>query len=110
VVSLTLYAKWKAVKPDEPRITKQPVGDKVDKRERLTLTIKATAKGKLTYQWYRGSSPKGKNAKRINGAKGTKYKVPTSKRGVLYYHCVVTNTENGQKATKTSKIVKITVR
>ncbi len=67
--------------------------------------------GELSYQWYSGASEDEMEA--IPGATERTYVPDTSKAGVTYYYCVVTNTNEaapGEKtAQKTSETAKITV-
>jgi len=104
----------------KPRIKKQPIGKKVKRKAKYILRIKATAaaikKGsnKLLYQWYRNKKKRIKGGKKIAKATKTRYKVPTGKKGTLYYYCIVTNTDNQAAVKKTAKatsrVVKITVK
>lgn len=98
-----------------PKIITQPKAPKkVKQKAKMTLIVKAKAKGKLSYQWYSNKKRSPKGGKKISKATKASYKVPTKKKGTVYYYCVVTNKDNqatGKKtATATSKIVKVVVK
>lgn len=111
VVSVTVK-RAQAVKPS---IKKQPKGKSLRQKAKYTLTITAKATpGNLTFQWYR-SSKQNSGFKKVSGAVGRKasYRVPTNKKGMVYYRCVVTNTDRNATKTQnkaTSKTAKVTVK
>ena len=80
-----------------------------------TLRVTATVSiGTLSYQWYCNTRLSTTGGTLINGATNAVYSAPTDKDGVIYYYCVVTNTDNraiGNKtASKASRVAKVTVR
>ncbi|MCL2013601.1 MAG: Ig-like domain-containing protein [Oscillospiraceae bacterium] len=97
-----------------PKISKQPKGKTIKRRALHTLQVTARANpGVLSYQWFRSSKQK-TGFKKISGAAGKsiRYRVPSSKRGTVYYRVVVTNTDanSTKRTTTTSKTVKVRVR
>ncbi|MCL2081972.1 MAG: hypothetical protein FWH04_01875 [Oscillospiraceae bacterium] len=119
--SYTLYSQpvtvnvAQAAKTSKPKITKQPKKKHTVKRnKRLTLKIKSAKPnlGKLSYQWYSSKKKTGK-FKAVKKAKTASYKPPTTKKGTLYYYCMVTNTDKhavNKKATRKSRVFRIKVK
>ena len=114
--AITVYAHW-TVRTDAqiPVISKQPATVKCNVGGNAVLAISANApdNGALSYQWYKNSTARIKNATSIDGATESSYTADTSAVGTTYYFCVVTNTNeavNGTKtATATSNIVAVEV-
>ena len=91
-----------------PVISKQPKSKKLKKKAKYILSVTAKVKsGKLSYQWQK-STKKNKGFKNIAGAASKKrtYKVPTKKKGTIYYRCIITNTDKNAITTKSKKISK----
>ena len=63
------------------------------------LTVKASANGTLSYQWYQNTVDSNENGQIITGAAEDTY-IPeitaTDKTKITYYYCVVTNTNGGR--------------
>jgi len=114
IVKVTVNALANAA---QPVIDTQPVGDEVDQREPVTLTVEASipdnGPGTLTYQWYRSVDNSFIGGFAMNNATGDSLNVPTSGTGDFYYYVIVTNTDDNAPgittATVTSNIVKVTV-
>ncbi len=90
-----------------PAIQTQPRSKKIKKNRPLTLKVRASASGKISYQWYKSKTKKGKG-KKIRGATKKNYKAPAKKKGTMYYYCVITNTDRNAAGKKSAK--KITKR
>jgi hypothetical protein len=78
----------------KPCFTLQPAGAVVNSGESVTLSVRASGSGSISYQWY--SSTNGTSGKMIKGAKGTDYKLTTkasSATTTTYYYCVITVTD-----------------
>ena len=117
VDAITVYAHW-IVRVDAvaPVITTQPAGASYtagDAVKALTVAASAADGGSLSYQWYKNTAAKIKNAVAIEGATSASYVPDTATAGTMYYFCVVTNTNkevNGTTtAVTTSDIVGVTV-
>ena len=114
--SITVYAHW-IVRVDAaaPVISRQPadVDCAVGAAKELTVTAAVTDNGTLSYQWYKNTTKRIKNAVAIENATAAAYVPDTSAAGTTYYFCVVTNTNadvNGTKtAATTSDIVTVNV-
>jgi uncharacterized protein (TIGR02145 family) len=96
--------------PVVPEITKQPQHGIVSMDANHTLSVAASVNdgGILSYQWYYWI-PGTPDNKKIEGATGSSYKVPTGTVGEVYYHAVATNTKNSKtvEATSFMAIVKV---
>lgn len=106
------FKLYNAVKPI---ISQQPKNKNVKRKETLTLRVMATTEyGKLSYQWYSNKKKKNKGGKIISKATKAAYKVPTKNKSIIYYYCIVTNTDisvTGKiKATAVSNAAKVTVK
>lgn len=91
-----------------PVISKQPKSKKLKKKAKYTVSVTAkVGSGTLSYQWQK-STKKNKGFKNIAGAASKKrtYKVPTKKKGTIYYRCIITNTDKNAITTKSKKISK----
>ena len=77
----------------------------------VTAFLEMSSPGVLSYQWYGGASEDEMTA--IDGATESTYQPDTSKAGVTYYYCIVTNTNEAAPGNKTaqkiSETAKITV-
>lgn len=103
--SITVYAHWTERNDAQiPVISKQPAAVKCKTGENATLNVRASVSdnGSLSYQWYRNSAAKIKNAIPIEGATENRYTADTSAVGTTYYFCVVTNTNEAVNGTKTA--------
>lgn len=116
VDAITVYAHWTERNDAQiPAINEQPEAVKCKTGENATLNVRASVSdnGSLSYQWYRNSAAKIRNAIPIEGATENRYTADTSAVGTTYYFCVVTNTNdavNGiRTATVTSDIVAVEV-
>lgn len=96
----------------EPTITKEPkdaeykTGDTVQ-----PLIVEATVSdgGTLSYQWYRNTADNTEDGTAVENAASASYTPVIAEEGITYYYCIVTNTKGGKKATKASRVAKITV-
>jgi len=97
-----------------PKITTQPANTSVNAGQAVILTVVATGSGELTYQWYSNTNSSTKKGTIIPDATSSTYTVPTATASMLFYYCIVTNTDdtvNGTPtATTTSKAAKVTVK
>lgn len=76
-----------------PSITTQPAAySVVEPKASFELSVVATAKGTLTYQWYSNTTNSSTGGKSISGATESKYTVPTATVGTYYYYCIIKNT------------------
>lgn len=117
---ITVYAQWKPANAAIPKITAQPKKKTLKRTSKYTLTVNAKAaalqkrSSKLTYQWYSNKNNRTKGGKKVRKATAASFKVPTTKKGTMYYYCVITNRDNkaaGKKtATVTSKVAKIIIK
>lgn len=105
--AITVYAHW-TVRTDAqtPVINKQPATVKCYVGGNAALAINANVldDGTLSYQWYKNSTGRIKNATPIDGATDSSYTADTSVVGTAYYFCVVTNTNEAVNGTKTAKV------
>ena len=98
-----------------PKILSQPVsGSAIKGRPAAALSVKVgvVANGKLSYQWYSNSACTASGAKALTGAVSATYSPLTTKVGVTYYYCKVTNTVSGsvaRSASTTTGIVSVAV-
>lgn len=76
---------------------------------RLTVAATASDGGVLSYQWY--LSPTGANSggTAIPGATEPEYLADTSRTGVSFYYCTVTNSGAGQSVGTTSPVISVSV-
>lgn len=105
VDAITVYAHWTERNDAQiPAINEQPEAVKCKTGENATLNVRASVSdnGSLSYQWYRNSAAKIKNAIPIEGATENRYTADTSAVGTTYYFCVVTNTNEAVNGTKTA--------
>lgn len=74
------------------------------------LTVAAAADGGvLTYQWYLSSSGSNSGGTAIPGATGPEYIADTSRTGVSFYYCTVTNSGAGQAVGASSPVISVSV-
>ena len=96
----------------KPEITAQPNAEKTygqgTKAEPLSVAAKIADGGKLTYQWYKATTPDAEGDL-IEGAAEKTYTPSTSESGEFYYYCKVTNTINKLTASTDSNRAKITI-
>jgi hypothetical protein len=88
-----------------PTIKQQPASSTVYTGGSLQLAITATGSGTLTYRWYSNSENSNTSGTAIYGATASKYTVPTSEEGTMYYYCVITNTAKKSSGTATGTVV-----
>lgn len=98
------------VKALSPTIKQQPVPSTVYQGGSLSLSVKATGSGKLTYQWYSNTENSNSTGIVISGATSAAYKVPTTSEETLYYYCIVTNTIGDSTGTAVSDVAAVTVK
>lgn len=104
-----------AVVSEYPTVTTQPADAVINSGQSVTLSARASAGGKLTYQWF--SSTNGTSGKIIKGATGADYKLTTiasSVTATTYYYCVITVLDNsmttGQKAILKTNPAAVTIK
>jgi|GEM_PF-3510343 len=112
IVLVTVNAVTNA---EAPKITTQPANTTVDVGGDVILSVVATGTGTLTYQWYSATDSSTKKGTAIEEeATESTYDVPTDAASMLFYYCVVTNTDDNvlgtKTATTTSKAAKVTVK
>lgn len=102
----------KESKGSTPVISVNPQSaDYDDAQSAAPLTVKATANGDLTYQWYKNQTNSNKDGTIIDGATNVNYTPEIAKvSGITpeYYYCQVTNTGEGG-STAVSEAAAITV-
>ena len=95
---------------ETPAIITQPKAeDYIVKDEASAMSVLASAKGKLTYQWYTNTTDSVEGAIAIEGATEASYTPATDKIGTAYYYCVVTNPEATENSSTTTDIVCVNV-
>ena len=95
---------------DTPAIITQPKAeDYIVKDEASAMSVLASAKGKLTYQWYTNTTDSTEGATAIEGATEASYTPATDKIGTAYYYCVVTNSEAAENNSIKTDIVCVNV-
>lgn len=82
--------------------------------ETATLSVSVNAlMGTLSYQWYSTTNRTNTGGTLIDGAIDRNYSPPTNKEGIMYYYCVVTNTDStaigNETASKASSAARVTV-
>jgi hypothetical protein len=92
----------KAANAAPPTITKKPVSRNLRIGDSAAVSVTASGSGVLTYQWYVNTKNSTAGATLIASATGATLSIPTSAAGTRYYFCVVTNTDNTLKGTKTA--------
>ncbi|MDF2713407.1 MAG: inlA [Paenibacillus sp.] len=80
-----------------PRVAEQPADAAVASLGGATLRVTVTAsdRGTLSYQWYSSATNSTSGGSAIQGANRESYEPPTSTEGVTYYYAVITNTTGG---------------
>ena len=95
---------------DTPAIITQPKAENyIINDAGNPMSVLASAKGKLTYQWYTNTTDSTEGATAIEGATEASYTPATDKLGTAYYYCVVTNSEAAKNNTVTTDIVCVNV-
>lgn len=112
-IMLEIAPAFHAQTPDIERLPENQttyVGDN-GTDDQLILTVEAAVSdgGTLSYQWYRSLTPDGSNAQLIADATGKDFAVPTDAKGIYYYYCKVTNTNNDATGDKTASELSNTV-
>ncbi len=112
--AFTYYLTFiKESKGDTPVISVQPQDLQAYDSKPRTLSIKATANGDLSYQWYQASSQEDSNGTAIDGATEASYEITgqVGQTETAYYYCVVTNTnDEGATFTAISDTAKVTTK
>ena len=107
--TLTLLRQTKG---DTPRIGLQPDNVTAYDTETRTLSVRATASGTLSYQWYKNTENKNEGGTPVENGTGATLEMNglVDKTDVSYYYCVVTNTTaDGQTYSTTSDTAKVTI-
>lgn len=107
--TLTLLCQTKG---DTPRIGLQPDNVTAYDTETRTLSVRATASGTLSYQWYKNTENKNEGGTPVENGTGATLEMNglVDKTDVSYYYCVVTNTTaDGQTYSTTSDTAKVTI-
>lgn len=92
-----------SVLPATPTITTSgSVNCYVGGEARLTAAASVADGGQLSYQWYQSANGTNYGGAAIPGATGPDYLADTSRVGVAYYYCNVTNSSAGQTASAVS--------
>lgn len=76
---------------------------------RLTVAATAADGGALTYQWYLSASGSNSGGTAIPGATGPEYIADTSRTGLGFYYCTVTNSGAGQAVSASSPVISVSV-
>ncbi len=94
-----------------PVISKQPENKTVNTNGTAVLSVEAIVNdgGNLSYQWYKTDSGNVEHGVAITGATSSTFNPPTNTAGTNNYYCVVTNEKDGNTASTTSNVVKVTV-
>ena len=112
----TLYAHWAATgelthaqAPEITWVTKSVKTEVNDISNGLYVEADSPDGGRLSYQWYRSDTASNENGTLIENAEYYRYAPDTSQEGIVYYYCVVTNTNtsvtgNWTATTKTEAI------
>lgn len=80
-----------------------------DEETQIFVSAKNPGSGSLSYQWYRSDTSNNVDGTALPGATGASYSPDTSKLGVNYYFCVVSNNELGSSVSATSALISVTV-
>ncbi len=95
----TLYAHWAvtgelthAQAPEIEWVTKSVKAEVGDISNGLYVDAVSLDGGDLSYQWYRSDTASNENGTLVENAEYYRYTPDTSKDGIVYYYCVVTNT------------------
>lgn len=95
---------------DAPYIMTQPKGaDYIVGNKTTALSIVASANGKMTYQWYSNTTDSNEGGTAIKDATEASYIPSSENAGIVYYYCVVTNTEKTENNITTTETARITV-
>lgn len=76
---------------------------------RLSVAASVADGGTLSYQWYLSYNGASSGGALITGATSAEYLADTSRTGVAYYYCEVTNTNSSQTATAVSPALAVNV-
>jgi len=94
----------------QPEDVTADIGDNVI----LRVSISATSGMNLTYQWYSRGTNGNASGSPISGAISPTYLPPTGGSFVMYYYCVITNTDNTATGNKTAQVAsnaaKVTIK
>jgi hypothetical protein len=110
ITSSIVQVAVKPVNAAAPVITKKPVSAAVKAGDSVSLSVRATGAGTLSYQWYSNTKNSTTGAAAISGATSETYTVKPSAAGSTYYYCVITNTDNSAPGIKTASVSSSIVR
>mgnify|MGYP001661113113 CR=1 FL=1 len=115
-----LYAHWAATgelthaqAPEITSVTNAVKAEMGDISNNLYVRADSPDGGRLSYQWYRSDTASNENGTLIENAEYYRYVPDTSQEGIVYYYCVVTNTNTtvtgNWKATIKTEVIPVYV-
>ncbi|HPK35118.1 MAG TPA: metallophosphoesterase [Oscillospiraceae bacterium] len=112
--TLTVTYAFPLTGMETPSITAQPqsVTAAAGGTAELSVSASVTDGGTLSYQWYSNSTDSSTGGTSIGSATASSYSAPTNTVGIIYYYCVVTNSDgvNTDSKTATTQTAAVTVK
>lgn len=107
ITSATLATEEVPIDAELPVITQNPVDAAYNSNEsaaELTVAAEIKDEGVLNYQWYQNTKKSALSGTMIPGAINKSYTPDTSKTGITYYYCIVTNVNESATGMQTASV------